>query len=90
MFLKISASVKKESFNENVSQLISLFEDCKDASGDLDYVKVSALEDQITVRKTALEEDYEARKKHKKKHKKEKKHKHHRRQDKEEDQHEND
>ena len=79
--MKIPSSTKKDAFIENIEQAILLYESTKlEESMEIDSLKVDALELQISVRKTAIEEDYEAKrdeKKLKKKlHNKDKKHKH--------------
>ena len=54
---------------ENVDKAVTLLEDLKDESGEIDPLKMDALDQLMTVKRSALEQQYDAgREKKKKKH----------------------
>ena len=72
--------MKKEIFCSNIDFVVEFLEMIRNESGQIDFLKIDLLDQHINVKKTALEEEYEAhmrekkeKKKNKKKHKKEKK-----------------
>ena len=75
-FPKISSTVKKETFTENIEKLLTLSSDLVLEDGSIDILKVEQLDNGIEFTKSILEEEYEA-KKLKKKLKKLNKKKHH-------------
>ena len=61
-FPKISNSVNKDTFTENIEKLLSLSADLISEDGSIDIYKVEQLDSGIEFKKSALEEEYESKK----------------------------